>query len=290
MSILRLPSFAKINLYLAVRGLRKDDFHSIETVFERINLYDTIVLNPRSDNVVRIICDNPDVPRGETNLACRGARILQKRHCPQRGVDIRIVKRIPVGAGLGGGSSNAAAVLAGLNKLWKLNLPLCKLIAYGRSLGSDVPFFLHDTSFARGCGRGDRITALPAPKAPLWHFLAVPRLHVSTPHIYKAWDTHEGLTRPPSSAKLLSFLKDKKKHLSIGDHIFNSLENVTAALYPQVGEGKQLLFELGARAVVMSGSGPSLFAPAPARRDAVSLAAKFKSRMPLWRTFVVKTV
>ena len=148
-----LHSYAKLNLYLAITGLLPDLYHSLDTVFERISLHDTITLFPRQDGKIRLSCDDAAVPSDETNLAYRSAQLLQEYSHTIQGVTIRITKRIPVGAGLGGGSSNAAVVLSGLNHFWRLNFTLRKLVGIARNIGSDVPFFLYDTSFARGTTR-----------------------------------------------------------------------------------------------------------------------------------------
>src|SRR4030042_869033 len=120
---LALDSYAKLNLYLAVRNIRQDNYHNIKTVFERIDLCDRIILKPRRDNKIKIICNHPLVPKDNSNLCYRSARLLQDYSGIKSGLDIEIIKRIPVASGLGGGSSNASSVLLGLNKLWKLNLP-----------------------------------------------------------------------------------------------------------------------------------------------------------------------
>lgn len=310
---LMLLSYAKLNLYLEVLNKRQDNYHNIKTVFERISLCDKIILKPRPDKLIRIICKDSDVPQDKANLCYASAKLLQGRFNINTGLDIRILKRIPVGSGLGGGSSNAAGVLSGLNKLWRLNLSRKRLLGFAGAIGSDVPFFVYNMPFAYGCGRGDRIKPLGALKhLCLWHILVVPRIKVSTPAIYKRWDTHSrltphlwthsrinkkpeyfkgaGLTRPAYDVNIL-LLALRKKDLSSGrEFLFNSLEGLTIRLYPEVRRIKEKLANLGLKMILMSGSGPAVFAIASSRKEAVSLARKLKKEERSWRIFVTKTI
>ena len=122
MRIVSLKSYAKLNLYLGVLGKLRGNYHNIITLFERVSLFDEVILQPRSDNRIKIICDSPQLPKNKSNLAYQAADLLKRKLNLNKGVDIKIVKRIPLASGLGGGSSNAASVLIGLNRLWKLNL------------------------------------------------------------------------------------------------------------------------------------------------------------------------
>jgi 4-diphosphocytidyl-2-C-methyl-D-erythritol kinase len=287
-----LNSCAKLNLYLAVLGKRKDAYHTLDTLFERIDLCDTIVLKPRRDNRIAISTDSPLIPRDRRNLAWRAAELLRE-HCGiDRGVDIRIVKRIPVGSGMGGGSSNAACVLTGLNRLWKLGLSRSRLVGLGKKLGADVPFFLSDTPFARGSQRGDRIKPEGAlRKARFWHVVLMPRIRVSTPSVYKKWDRlplKVRLTKPHSDVRLLLLALKKKDFSLIGERLFNSLEQVSLALYPEIGYGKEKLAELGLKSILMSGSGPAVFGMVSSRKEARSLGRQLK-RTRRWQVFVTKT-
>jgi len=127
---LTLNSYAKLNLYLKVLNIRSDNYHNIKTLFERIDLSDRIILKPRQDKLIKIICSHPDVPQDDSNLAYRSAKLLQEGLKINRGVEIKIIKRIPVGSGMAGGSSNAATVFLGLNKIWQLKLSREKLLVY----------------------------------------------------------------------------------------------------------------------------------------------------------------
>jgi len=297
-----LNSYAKINLYLEVLNKRQDSYHKIKTIFERIGLADKIILKSRRDKKINITCNVAAVPQDNSNLAWRSAKLLQDSFNIDKGVDIKIIKRIPVGSGLGGGSSNAASVLLGLNKLWKLNLAQNKLTGLAGKLGCDVPFFIYNTPFALGESRGDKIKPLKALySVRLWHILVVPDIEVSTASIYKRWDKFfktfkltprnkgEGLTKSKYSVKIL-ILALKKVHFPlIGDALFNSLEPVTAALYPQIDAIKEKLIQLGAKSILMSGSGPAVFGIVSSRKEALSLYRQLKTDSSFGEVFVSRT-
>ncbi len=281
---------AKINLYLNVRTKRPDGFHELETVFERINLCDKIVLRPLASPRIEVTSDSPGLPDDASNLAFRSAKLIRDTCRVTRGVSIRILKRIPIGAGLGGGSSDAAGVLRGLNALWKLNLSTRALVSMAKKLGSDAAFFIYDVPFAAAGGRGDVVRPLSGLKGVrLWHVLVVPNVHVSTPVIYAAWDSHARLTSPQYNAKLL-ILRLKKGLPLAGGALFNSLAPVTARLYPEVTLARNELSALGVEAVLMSGSGPAVFGIVPARKEAVALRKRLLERHSSWRVFVARTV
>jgi 4-diphosphocytidyl-2-C-methyl-D-erythritol kinase len=285
-----LNSYAKLNLFLQVLNKRKDNYHNIKTIFERISLCDKIVISPRRDKLIKIRCNDPAVPEDESNLCFKSAKLLQEGLRKKEGLDIKITKYIPVGAGLGGGSSNAAAVLLGLDKLWKLNLSRKKLCDLAAKVGSDVPFFIYNTSFALGRGRGEKIKPLKAlRKARLWHVVAVPDFKVSTPIIYRKWDKFSGLTKPRYDVKLLIFALRKGKTSLLAGALFNSLEAVTAKIYPEVKRIKEKFTESGVKLALMSGSGPAVFGIVTSRKKAVALSGKLKRKDRSWRVFVTST-
>lgn len=285
-----LKSFAKLNLYLEVLNKRKDGYHNIMTVFERINLADNIILKPAKDGKIRISSSNADVPEDETNLCFRAAKLLQDEFCPERGIDIRIIKRIPVGAGMGGGSGNAAAVLKGLNRLWRLGLKRNKLAKLAEGIGCDVPFFVYDASFAKAGGRGDKIKPIEELKElRIWHVIIMPEIKVSTPHIYREWDRLSRLTAPKYDVNILiSALKGKRLSL-LRDSLYNGLEQVTFQLYPEVRRIKKTLVSLGVEPVLMSGSGPAVFGILASKKDALLIMRKLAGRHLPWRVFTAST-
>jgi len=287
-----LKSPAKLNLYLKVLAKRKDNYHNLRTIFERISLCDTIVLRLRRDGKIIIRCNNPRVPGGEKNIAFAAARLLQKSLKVNYGAEIKISKRIPVGSGLGGGSSNAASVLLGLNKLWKLSLTKQRLAGLAKKLGSDVPFFIYEKPFAEGTGRGQRIKLLPAlNRVRLWHVLAVPKVQVLTPEIYKKWDSNRrtpplpnikkieraGLTMPEYDVKIWTSVLKARALILLSQLLFNDLEKITLKAYPGAKKIKERLEDLGPKAILMSGSGPAVFAVVSSRKEALSLSRKLKA-------------
>ena len=285
-----LNSYAKLNLYLSVLSKRKDNYHNIKTLFERIDLCDRINLKVLPEKEIKIICNDPLVPKGPTNLCFRAAKLLQDKFKIRQGAEIKIIKRIPVGAGLGGGSGNAACVLLGLNKLWKLRLSRKRLASLAKKIGADVAFFIYDVSFAWAEERGDKIRPLTAlEKVKLWHILVVPKLHVSTPLIYRNWDKLSGLTmRPPDVKILISRLKDKSREIK-AELLFNSLEQVTTKLYPEAERAKSALKKLGLKSILMSGSGPAVFGIVSSKKEAESSSRKLRNLERSWRIFVART-
>ncbi|MDD5561599.1 MAG: 4-(cytidine 5'-diphospho)-2-C-methyl-D-erythritol kinase [Candidatus Omnitrophica bacterium] len=298
-------SFAKINLYLRVLGRRKDNFHNLDTLFVRIDLADTIIIKARKDDLIRIKCDNRHVPRDETNLCFRAAELLRQAFKLKLGLEIEIKKHIPVGAGLGGGSSNAASVLSGLNKYWHLDLTKEKLAILAARLGSDVAFFIHDIKFALGSKRGDKIRPLDfLEKTKLWLIVVYPGIKVSTPLIYQKYDLFlagqkaalpaykgiSGLTRrlPDAKIPILELLKDSCCIDS--KYLFNDLEIVTSRLYPVVNRVKDALFAKGLQRVLMSGSGPAVFAVCDCRAQAQDLSNKLRKEHKSWQVFLSSAI
>jgi 4-diphosphocytidyl-2-C-methyl-D-erythritol kinase len=244
--------------------------------------------------------DRRDLPGDASNLAYRAADLLQREFGVTKGVSIALQKKIPVGAGLGGGSSNAATVLRGLNDLWKLRLSRGRLAACAARLGSDVPFFLYDSSFAVGTGRGEIIRPLPFLRTVrLWHVLVVPRVKVSTPVIYRQWDRGEEirkkkgvrrLTKGGFDVKILSSGLKTRDLAVIGSQVHNSLERVTGELFPVVCLVRKKLENSGLRPVLMSGSGPAVFGIAASRKEALSVYRQLRKENRFWEVFVTRTV
>lgn len=279
MDKLTINSYAKLNLYLRVINKRKDGYHNLETLFERINLSDKIILERRSDGKIKILSGSPDIPKDETNLAYRSAALLQKKLKLSEGVNITIKKNIPVASGMGGGSSNAASVLIGLNRLWRLKLSRLQLARIGGQIGSDVPFFIYDCPFALAGGRGDKIKPLNYLRAiRLWHILVVPKIRVSTPLIYKKWDEFtknnqkSSLTSRKSNVNILLLALKRRDLASISAGLYNSLAPVTTRLYPEITVVIRHLTDLGLKGNLMSGSGPAVFGICSSRKEAQAVS------------------
>lgn len=292
MRILNLTSYAKLNLYLEIIRKRPDNYHSIFTLFERINLADQIRLKLLPQREIRIIASGFSLPLGRNNLAHQAASMLQREFRLSEGVEINISKHIPICAGLGGGSSNAAVVLAGLNRLWKLNLKIRQLVTLARRIGSDVPFFLYNSSFACATSRGERIKVLRLP-VKLWHVIVVPRVKILSSLIYKKWDesgkgvamrNHQSIIRILKSALL------KKDILLLSKLLFNSLEEVSSAMYPVIRKVRFALSDLGLKAITMSGSGSAVFGLVSSRKEAYAIARQLKTKLDNWDVFVANTI
>ncbi|MHC4885208.1 MAG: 4-(cytidine 5'-diphospho)-2-C-methyl-D-erythritol kinase [Planctomycetota bacterium] len=245
---------AKINLFLEVMGKRNDGFHEIESVFQEIDLADELSVTLRTDGEVRLACDHPDLPCGEENLVVRAGRLLQREAGCGLGADIHLTKRIPMGGGLGGGSSDAAATLSTLDRLWGCGLSFDVLLALAAELGSDVPFFLYGgTCVCRG--RGEMITRV-APLPPVEMLLILPEWGVSTPEAYRAL-----AGEPLGSNPVEGFLKT----LEVGAPtewlgcLFNRFEEAVFRLEPREGELFRRLQLLDFSALRMSGSGSTIF-------------------------------
>jgi len=244
---------AKINLTLDVVGRRPDGYHELASVMQEIELADTLVLEPAED--ISLVVDPPVVPAGEDNLVLQAARLLQEYGGVRRGAALRLRKRIPVGAGLGGGSADAAAALKGLNRLWRLGLDPGTLAELGARLGSDIPFCLTGGT-ALVTGRGEVVEPLPyLPRAEL--VLVKPDLTVSTAEVYRGWD-ERGLTGGRATPAMLGavLVRDWR---AVAVCLANDLEKVTCARHPEVLSVKQHLERAGALGVLMSGSGPAVF-------------------------------
>lgn len=262
----RWPAPAKLNLWLHVVGRRADGYHLLQTVFRLIDLADTLEFAPRADGVVRLARPLAGVPE-ESDLAVRAARLLQAETGCGAGATIAVEKRIPLGGGLGGGSSDAATTLIALNELWRTRLPRAELARMGLALGADVPFFLFGRN-AAGEGIGEALTALDLP--PAWYVVVTPQVAVSTREIYN----DPALTRDTKPLRITAFFAAPGR---------NDLEPVVRARYPEVARALDWLRACGdAR---MSGSGSSVFAAFASEDEARTVASKVPGE---WRAWAVR--
>ncbi|WP_042453817.1 4-(cytidine 5'-diphospho)-2-C-methyl-D-erythritol kinase [Neobacillus dielmonensis] len=245
---------AKINLALDVLHKRNDGYHEVEMIMTTIDLADRLELSLLEQNQIHIISQNRYVPDDQRNLAYQAAQILKDRFGIKQGVAISIEKTIPVAAGLAGGSSDAAAALRGLNKLWNLGLSLDELAEIGSEIGSDVSFCVYGgTALAKG--RGEQIKELPAPPT-CWVILAKPFIGVSTADVYRRLDVN-AVTHPNIGAMVDAL--HHSDYQAVCRNVGNVLEDVTLNLHPEVAQIKDQMKRFGADAVLMSGSGPTVF-------------------------------
>jgi 4-diphosphocytidyl-2-C-methyl-D-erythritol kinase len=240
-----------------VLGRRADGYHELASVMQAIGLYDTIVLRPAPAGAITLVCDVPEL-NGDDNLALRAARLVVERAGVPRGVRIELQKAIPVQGGLGGGSSDGAAVLLALDRWWDLRLPLARLINFAGQLGSDVPFFILGGT-ARVGGRGEHVTPLPA-LAPLWLVVAKPPVRVPTPAVFRAL-TPADYTDSAATDALAAHIAAGTPPPLTDAALRNALEPGVLRDYPAVAATRDLLLRAGAPCVRMSGSGPTLYAP-----------------------------
>ncbi len=246
-----LLSPAKINLYLEVVGKRADGYHELVMLMTAISLYDRIRITTDKRGF-SIVCDHPDVPENESNLALRAAMMFMNRSGYGNPVTIHLEKNIPVGAGLGGGSSNAATVLSGLNAFHGNPFEDEELMAMGAELGSDVPFFIKGRP-AWAQGRGELINYVENIKG--YHVIVLfPGTHVSTPLVYKKLNF--GLTKKEKKIKSPLLYKGLVDPIN---HLFNDLELPAIEICSEIKILKDVLAIHGARGVLMSGSGSSVF-------------------------------
>jgi|CXWL01.1.fsa_nt_gi 4-diphosphocytidyl-2-C-methyl-D-erythritol kinase len=285
MNSILLRSPAKLNLYLKVIRKRPDGYHELKTIFERINLVDDIRLSRDLSGKISVVCDHPQVPKGPKNLVYKVALLLKRDFAIKEGVRIYIKKRIPVAAGLAGGSSNAATVLMGLNKLWKLRLDRETLVECARKIGSDVPFFLYDCSWALGTGRGDMINRLDLP-VKLWHVLVVPKVKMLTPKVYGAMNLK--LTKFNDDVNILTRCLGQNDVRKVGSLLCNDLEQAISHLKPNLLKIKRKLQSFDVAGVAFSGSGPSVFSVVDSQKKAEEIGAVLKRRYA--QVFVVKTL
>lgn len=245
---------AKINLTLDVLSKRADGYHEVEMVMTTVDLADRVGLEPRQGKDIVIHSTNNFVPDDQRNLAYQAAKLLQDTYGINEGVSITIDKQIPIAAGLAGGSSDAAATLKGLNELWKLNLSLDRIAELGAKIGSDVPYCVYGgTAIARG--RGEQIEHIgTAPNC--WVVLAKPTIGVSTAAVYGGLDLNR-LTHPNTQNMIDAIAEGNYEKMC--RNIGNVLESVTMDLHPEVLSIKEQMRRFGADAVLMSGSGPTVF-------------------------------
>ena len=252
---LKFKTPAKVNLGLHVHGKREDGFHELETIFQMVSLFDDVELELLSSGI-KLECDMPGIPTDDTNLVCKAALLLRKSYQVEgKGVSIRLKKKIPFGAGLGGGSGNAAGVLMGLNRLWDLNIDREKLFTLAAELGSDVPFFL-TSPCALGKGRGERLKVLES-CSKFQVLLVFPGFPIATSWVYQ--NLRLKLTKRPNNISILRKNLSLSDITSLGSRLYNDLEPVVIQSFPEIQVVKDELGAWGALGVLLSGSGSTVF-------------------------------
>jgi 4-diphosphocytidyl-2-C-methyl-D-erythritol kinase len=252
---LKFRTPAKINLGLHIHKKRDDGFHELESLFQMVAWYDEVEIEETQGNV-KLFCDTPGIPNDETNLVVKAARLLQNR-CPGKcsGVKITLKKNIPSGAGLGGGSGNAAGVLLALNIIWNLKIPSDDLISMASELGSDVPFFLMSPC-AIGTGRGEILQSVEN-RISFYILMIYPGFPIPTPWVYG--NLKLKLTKPENNISILKNFILRSEFAQLGAALCNDLEPVVFKRYPEILRIKNELLSSGAGGALLSGSGSTVF-------------------------------
>jgi 4-diphosphocytidyl-2-C-methyl-D-erythritol kinase len=277
--VVRAP--AKINLTLDVLGKRADGYHELASVMQTIGLHDTLVLHPAPAGEFSLVCDAAELS-GDDNLALRAARLICDATGVQRGVRIALQKSIPTQGGLGGGSSDGAAILTALNRWWNLGLSKEHLIELAAQLGSDLPFFILGGT-ARVAGRGEIVIPLPdAP--PLWLVVARPPISIPTPAVFRALTPADYTTGATTDALVARIQAGSLPPLNDAT-LLNALEPGVLRAFPTVARARAQLLAAGAPCVRMSGSGPTLYAPFTDLAHAAAVhRAALAAGMQVWLT------
>ncbi|MEM7769412.1 MAG: 4-(cytidine 5'-diphospho)-2-C-methyl-D-erythritol kinase [Cyanobacteria bacterium P01_A01_bin.37] len=301
-----LSASAKINLYLEIIGDRPDGYHELAMVMQSVGLADQVQVRSLAGDRIEIICDHPQVPLGQDNLAYKAAALMRQTFPDAAkhfgGVEITIQKNIPIGAGLAGGSTNAAAVLVGLDLLWQLGLTQSDLQEMGATLGSDIPFCVAGGT-AIATGRGERLAPLPDLDGSYVVLAKYNTLSVSTPWAYKTYrdhfsdsyvsdensvgDRHHQFHSGPIVAAIT-----QKDITQIGKLLHNDLEKAVLPAHPTVQAVKDALLMLNPLGAMMSGSGPTVFALAATQDHAEDLKQHLRAQVPdpdlgIWVTQLV---
>lgn len=278
---LRLKTGAKLNLFLRVAGRRPDGFHELESIFHSLDFADDLeVAATASEVTVAVRADGmpaANLPAREDNLVYRAAQRLQQHSGVDAGAEIALTKRIPIGGGLGGGSSNAAGTLLALDELWELNLDKDTLVQLGCELGSDVPYCLAGGTTSLVTGRGDKLSPLPLAASPFWFVLGISHEPLLTAAVYEELDRGPRDDRASTAAMTMALGAGDVQE--IASLLFNDLEVPAFRLRPDLARRKQALLDGGALGAALSGSGPTLFGVASdelhAHEIAASVAASF---------------
>ncbi|NMA33865.1 MAG: 4-(cytidine 5'-diphospho)-2-C-methyl-D-erythritol kinase [Clostridiaceae bacterium] len=287
MSYIEIPAYAKINLSLDVIRRREDGYHELRMIMQTVSLHDTVCLESAGEAGIRLECDTDAVPCDRTNTAWRAAELMFGQYNLAGGLRIRIIKRIPAAAGLAGGSTDAAAVLKGINELYALGLDTGELKRLGLQIGADVPYCIEGgTRLAEGIG--EILTPLPD-LSGIDVVIVKPHIKVSTPWVYSQLDLSQVTEHDrPDTEKLTEALANRDlKAASL--NMKNVLELVTMRRYEIISYAKSRMAQAGAEACLMSGSGPSVFGLFAGPEKAQEAYAKLSAHRE-WECFIARTV
>ena len=286
MSVIRMRTHAKVNLFLRVLGTRPDGYHEVETILHGIKLSDEIDLETTDTGRLEVDMSFADglhgeLPAAEDNVVSLVAKMLVERGALNEGLRVRLTKRIPIGAGLGGGSGNAAGVLVALNELWRTEIGPDDLLTMAGTVGADVPFCISGGT-ALATGRGDEVTPLPAPE-DLCFVLGLSNEPLYTRAVYERWAPGEDDLSAGSAPMTLALGGGDTRE--IASLLHNDLERAVFSLRPELEDKKVLMVDAGALGALISGSGPTVFGIARSATDAREIAARIEPHFD--RTLVV---
>ena len=269
-----LKAYAKINIGLDVTGKTDNGYHLLKTVMQQVDLYDVITIE-RAEKGIDFSCDSPDVPSDDTNLAVKAAKLMTETYGIKEGVNINLNKNIPVAAGMAGGSTDGAAVIIGMNKIFDLDLTMQDMIDTGVKIGADIPFCIQG-----GCaiaeGIGEKLRELDN-RTDMYTLIAKPPINVSTVHVYKSLKWQE-VTHPDMDRVIKGIMAGSMDDIVAG--MGNVLESVTCLEYDIINELKKSMMDLGAAGSLMSGSGPTVFGLFKNKEEAMSAERELKDLYP----------
>ena len=281
-----LKSYGKINLGLDVLRRREDGYHEVRMIMQTVGLYDVLTMKKRKDDKIEMTCNLSFLPTDERNLVYKAVKLIKDKYHIKDGVEINLSKRIPVAAGMAGGSSNCAAALKGMNQLFDLGLSIDELCEIGVTLGADVPYCIWGgTALSEGIGEKlSRVDAMP----DCYILIAKPGISVSTAFEYKNHDL-PALSKHPDIDGMLECLKEKDL-TGICDRLENVLETVTIKEYPIIEKVKKHLMDQGAKGALMSGSGPTIFAIFEDKKTADDAMESLRSIEDIKQAYVVRPI
>ena len=281
-----LKSYGKINLGLDVLRRREDGYHEVRMIMQTVGLYDLLTMKKIKDDKIKMTCNLAFLPTDERNLVYKAVKLIKDKYHIKDGVEIELSKRIPVAAGMAGGSSNCAAALKGMNELFDLGLSIDELCEIGVTLGADVPYCIWGgTALSEGIGEKlSRVDAMPE----CYILIAKPGISVSTAFVYQNLDL-PGLSKHPDIDGMLECLK-KKDLRGICDRLDNVLETVTVKEYPIIEKVKKHLMDQGAMGTLMSGSGPTIFAIFEDKKTADHALESLRGIQDIKQAYVVRPI
>lgn len=281
-----LKSYGKINFGLDVLRRREDGYHEVRMIMQTVGLYDLLTMKKIKDDKIKMTCNLAFLPTDERNLVYKAVKLIKDKYHIKDGVEIELSKRIPVAAGMAGGSSNCAAALKGMNELFDLGLSIDELCEIGVTLGADVPYCIWGgTALSEGIGEKlSRVDAMPE----CYILIAKPGIGVSTAFVYQNLDL-PGLSKHPDIDGMLECLK-KKDLRGICDRLDNVLETVTVKEYPIIEKVKKHLMDQGAMGALMSGSGPTIFAIFEDKKTADHALESLRGIKDIKQAYVVRPI